>query len=226
MTGRRALVGNSQMASVRLGGILPGVPPLPTPSTRVCGPITVDIAGGGAYLSVKDIVAAEGSNGVFNANFKISLSSARPDDVSVDFATQDASAVAGVDYIATNGTVTFSPGETTKSVTVLLTPDDPGEGDEIFFLALSNPVNGFITRGMASCIITEVRITGLSVDTSVSFNTVANRHYAVERFTPDSNCVAVTGAENVLGTGNIVTILDRGSGCQSMSLYRARLGEE
>jgi hypothetical protein len=36
----------------------------------------------------------------------------------------------------------------------------------------------------------------------------------------------VPGATNVFGNGSIVTVLDRGSGCAPMTLYRARLIEQ
>jgi hypothetical protein len=63
------------------------------------------------------------------------------------------------------------------------------------------------------------------VDTSVSFNTVATRRYMVEKATDLVTWRPVPGATNVLGTGGIVTIVDRGSGCQNFALYRARLLE-
>ena len=37
--------------------------------------------------------------------------------------------------------------------------------------------------------------------------------------------VNVAGATNVLGTGNVVSVVDRGRGCTSMMVYRARLLE-
>jgi len=73
------------------------------------------------------IVIAEGSNGVVQANSKISLSTTQAQTISVDFATQDGSALAGQDYVSTNGTVTFAPGETVKVVPVLVTADEAPE---------------------------------------------------------------------------------------------------
>src|SRR5262249_14672827 len=42
----------------------------------------------------------------------------------VDYATADGTAVAGDDYVSTNGTLTFGPGEATKSITVTLISDN------------------------------------------------------------------------------------------------------
>ncbi len=45
--------------------------------------------------------------------------------VTMDFATVDGSAYAGVDYVATSGTLTFNPGETVATFTVELLALDP-----------------------------------------------------------------------------------------------------
>lgn len=60
---------------------------------------------------------------------------------SVNFATADGTARAGVNYTATSGTLTFNPGETTKVVTVPVLDDGVVTGPLKFSLALSNPVN-------------------------------------------------------------------------------------
>jgi hypothetical protein len=182
--------------------------------------------GQGQGLLADDLVVAEGSNGVVQANLKIRLTSAQPGIVSVDFATQDGTALAGQDYVGTNGTVVFAPGETTKIVPVTLTADAPAEDDEVFYLQLSNPVNAVLARARAACTITEIRIAGISFDTAVSFNTVLGHRYVVERTGNALIWEPVPGATNVAGTGEIVSIVDRGAGCQAMRAYRARLLED
>ncbi|MDO9407113.1 Calx-beta domain-containing protein [Patulibacter sp.] len=57
----------------------------------------------------------------------------------VDWSTADGSAVAGQDYTATSGTVTFGDNEVTKTVTVPILNDSAFEGDESFRVNLSNP---------------------------------------------------------------------------------------
>jgi hypothetical protein len=174
-------------------------------------------------IIVDNLVVAEGSNGVATASFVLRLHGSQTDPVSVDFATQDGTALSGTDYVATNGTVTFAPGETAKTVSVSLLPDGPPEEDEVFYLNLSNAVNGTLGDTQAACTITEVRIVGLRVDTSISFNTVANHHYVVERTSNMVSWEPVAGATNVLGTGSVISIVDQGTGCEAMRAYRARL---
>jgi len=60
--------------------------------------------------------------------------------VSIDYATIEDSATAGVDYQATSGTLVFEPGESQKTVSVAILDDDLVEGNEEFGLAIDNIV--------------------------------------------------------------------------------------
>src|SRR5262249_14556356 len=71
-------------------------------------------------LSINDVTVVESAG---QAAFTVSLSAASGWTVTVNYATQDFTAVAGSDYTATSGTLTFAPGETTKTVSVPVTDD-------------------------------------------------------------------------------------------------------
>ena len=103
--------------------------------------------GGNARLSVADAVAAENSDGTID--FQVTLDRAASGTVSVDYATVDGSARAGADYAATSGTLTFLPGERSKTVQVTILDDVHDEAAETFTLALSNPSGGIIVDGEA-----------------------------------------------------------------------------
>ena len=60
----------------------------------------------------------------------------------VEYATADGSAIAGVDYIAASGTVTFAPGENIKTINISTTEDTSFEIDESFTVNLTNPTDG------------------------------------------------------------------------------------
>ncbi|UVO55786.1 Calx-beta domain-containing protein [Sphingomonas sp. SUN039] len=81
----------------------------------------------------------EGNSGTTNAVFTITRSNGAG-SASVSYATANGTGIAGVDYVATSGTVTFAPGETARTVTVLVNGDTANEANETFFLNLSNPV--------------------------------------------------------------------------------------
>ena len=63
-------------------------------------------------------------------------------EVSVDYTTVDGTAVAGQDYNAASGTVTFADGQTTADVVISLIDDADIESAEAFSLAISNAVGG------------------------------------------------------------------------------------
>ncbi len=86
-------------------------------------------------LSVNDVTAPEGEGGLA---FLVRLDPATTETVTVDYATSDGSARAGADYTATNGTLSFAPGETSKTVTVAVDDDAIEETDETLTLTLSN----------------------------------------------------------------------------------------
>lgn len=77
-------------------------------------------------------------------------------DVSVDFATSNGTAVAGSDYTAVSGTLTWSPSESgmAKSFTVSILDDSLVEGIETVNLTLSNPINA--TLGSQSTAILNI----------------------------------------------------------------------
>ena len=79
--------------------------------------------------------------------FTVRLSAAYDQAVTVNFATQDQSAIAGWDYLATSGTLTFAPGETTKTITVQLT-GNPSNFNVSFAVNLSGTSsNALIING-------------------------------------------------------------------------------
>ena len=98
-------------------------------------------------LSINDVSLAEGNSGTSNANFTVSLSAASGQTVTVNYATSDGSATAGSDYTATSGTLTFTPGQTTRPVAVTVQGDTTLEPNETFNVALSSPTNATIGDG-------------------------------------------------------------------------------
>jgi hypothetical protein len=85
---------------------------------------------------------AEPATGAASLTFTVTLAAASTSPLTVDYSTQDGTAVAGTDYVAATGTLTFAPGITTQTFTVQVTPDLPNQNNTAFTVALSNPSAG------------------------------------------------------------------------------------
>jgi uncharacterized repeat protein (TIGR01451 family) len=96
-------------------------------------------------ISIADTSAAEMPSGAAAA-FTITLTTPNSRPVTVDWATANATAIAGLDYVSGAGTVTFAPGETAKAISVPVLDDVLDEANEAFSLNLTNPVNAAIAR--------------------------------------------------------------------------------
>lgn len=100
-------------------------------------------------ISIADVSVVEGTGGQSFANFIVSLSSASPNTVTVDYTTQSGTAFANLDFVPATGTLTFLPGETEKTISVEVITDSIIEPNEIFAVRLSNAVNGTIIDALA-----------------------------------------------------------------------------
>ena len=78
------------------------------------------------------------------ALFYVNRSGGSTGAVSVHYATANGSATAPADYATQSGTLTFSPGDTSKQILVQVNGDTADEADETFFVNLSNPTNASI----------------------------------------------------------------------------------
>jgi hypothetical protein len=105
-------------------------------------------------VSVGDASVLEGNSGTTVLSFPVSLTGASDLDVLVDFATSNATASAGIDYVAAIGTLTITAGDTNGTINVTVTGDTTYELSETLLLTLSNPVDAVIGDGSASGTIT------------------------------------------------------------------------
>ena len=122
-----------------------------------------DNDGGGSSLSVNDVSVAEGNSGTRNLTFTVTLSPASSQTVSVAWATANGTATAGSDYNANSGTLSFSAGQTSRTVAVTVRGDQTVEPDETFFLNLSNATNATLADPQGIGTITNDDGTSLSV---------------------------------------------------------------
>ena len=94
------------------------------------------------------------------AHLNVTLSGPSCSTVTVHYNTQDSSAVAGSDYVATSGTLVFSPGQTAKVVNVAIIDDDDYEGTEGFWARLTSPTGASVADGWGRITISSLEPAG------------------------------------------------------------------
>ena len=109
------------------------------PSATVAGPVGIAVA---------DARVEEGAGAVLA--FAVTLSRAASGTLTVDYATSDGTATAGTDYTAVSGTLTFTAGESSKTIEVTVLDDSHDEGEETLTLRLSDPSGGVLTDSEAT----------------------------------------------------------------------------
>ncbi len=100
-------------------------------------------------ISISDVSKAEGKKGATTLfKFTITLSAAYDQPVTMSYRTVDGTATtAGSDYVAKSGTLTFAPGEITKTITIEVKGDSKRETNEYFYLDLyGNSSNSLFTK--------------------------------------------------------------------------------
>jgi len=121
------------------GGNQPPPPPLPS-------------------LSIANTTATEGQSGVTNVVFPVTLSAASTSAVTVAWSTSNGTALAGQDYQAGSGTLTFAPGQTTQNITVAVNDDSNVLPQETFEVNLSNATGATIAQNQATATVSNPNV--------------------------------------------------------------------
>ena len=99
-------------------------------------------------LSVADAGGTEGTDVAIA--FTVTLAPAAATGVTVHYATADGTATAPADYTSTSSTLTFEPGQTSKTVEVPIADDDEEDSGETFTLVLSDPSGAVLADAEAT----------------------------------------------------------------------------
>jgi hypothetical protein len=120
-------------------------------------------------LSINNFSANEGNSGTTSFVFTVTLSAASASTVTASFATSDGTATAGSDYVANSGVVTFTPGQTTQTITVNVNGDTAVEANETFFVTLSAPTNATlaVAQGTGTIVNDDSAIVGPAANVPV-----------------------------------------------------------
>ncbi len=112
-----------------------------TSNTSAAGTATIADNDAPPALSINGVSVNEDAGTI---TFTVTLNAASGQTVSVNYATADGTATAGSDYTAGSGTLTFAPGTTSQTVTLLVADDSLFEQSESFTVTLSGAVNASI----------------------------------------------------------------------------------
>ncbi len=113
------------------------------------------VSEGSVSVMINDVLLREGNSGSFKAVFTVQLSEPSDETVSVSYSTVNATATSGLDYKAANGTLTFAPGQTTKTFTILVTGDKLAETTEYFDVHFESSANADLVRDTARVTIVD-----------------------------------------------------------------------
>jgi hypothetical protein len=122
----------------------------------LAGPVTLEGSIGmpePVVLTIADASILEGNKGTSRLNLKVTLSQSSDAKVTVRYATANGTAVATQDFTAASGTLTFLPGETSRTISVAINGDRKREPNETFSVQLSSAVGAIIDDGTATATI-------------------------------------------------------------------------
>jgi chitinase len=147
-----------------VGSALITITPLDDTATESTETVTLTLAAGSGYtlgsptsgsvsiadndgataptISIGSVTVTEGDNGNFKISIPITLSAPWTSSISVSWATGGGTTTAGKDYRAASGTVTFSAGQTSATISITIINDKTAEPTETFNVTLSNPTGG------------------------------------------------------------------------------------
>jgi hypothetical protein len=121
-----------------------------SPALQASSTVAITVAAGiGSRIAITDVTVTEGNSGTADAVFTVTLGPSSGQVVTVQYATADGSATAPGDYLSRSGTLTFQPGETSKTIAVPVVGDTVGEPSEAFTVTLSAPTNAALLRAQA-----------------------------------------------------------------------------
>ncbi len=105
-------------------------------------------------ISIADAAVNQPASGSTNAVLTVSLSVSPSSTVSVNYATENGTALAGTDYTATNGSLSFAPGQTSRTITVPVAAGSLLQSaSKNFGVKLTNPAGATVARGTATVTI-------------------------------------------------------------------------
>jgi predicted RNA-binding protein with TRAM domain len=182
------------------------------------------------YVNVNDILAVEGISGEATATFTVTrsygwvgYSCCTNLPLTGSFTTENGTAIAGADYVATTGSFDFEPGRTNTTIAVTLLSDPVVEEEETFTVRIDT-----VTRETGTARITEARLIRVEPEQSdlvVTALASSGRRFAVESSLDLIDWTVVDGLADITGTGEPLSLRHLGGAQSGQTFYRMRLFE-
>jgi VCBS repeat-containing protein len=122
-------------------------------------------------LIIADASIPEGDTGTTNLTLTVTISHISSKIVKVNYATVNGSAVAPSAYTAQSGTLTFNPGDATKSIVIPIVGNTVDTPNKTFTINLSSPVNATIADAAATVTIVDDDISRQTFTSAADFAT-------------------------------------------------------
>lgn len=181
-----ALVEGAENFHVDLTGPSPGA----TIATSRATAVITDNDEDPPSFSVSDVSANEGAGLVFT----VTKAGTVNNSYAVNYATANGTAIAGSDYTASTGTLTFAAAETTKTVSVATIDDSAVESSETVLLNLSGATGG--------AAISDSQGVGTIIDNDVA----SGPSFSINNVTVDQGANAVFTITKTGSTSSTITI--------------------
>ena len=189
------------------------------------GELTITDDDAAPSISISDITTPD-ETGVARL-VTVSLASTSEQSISVDYSTSNGTATATNDYVADNGTVTFTPGQSSLTIPITIVQDNVDEPNETFTVGLTNPVNASISVSTATITITddeptpEMTVAGTSIteaganlNIAISLSGASSQSITANFATSDGSAAAGADYTNTSG----VVTFNPGITSQSISI--------
>ncbi|HVS80930.1 MAG TPA: DUF4394 domain-containing protein, partial [Pyrinomonadaceae bacterium] len=168
-------------------------------------------------ISINDVAVVEGNSGSTSAVFTVTLSPASTQTVTVDYFTSNGTATAPSDYQSVNGTLTFSPGVTTRTISVPVNGDTTPEGDETFFVNLTNASNAVIVGGLGVGTILNDDPGGIMQFSAASYSVPESAGPAVITVTRTGSTIGTVTVNYATSNGTATAGVDYGNTSGTLS---------
>ena len=195
----------------------PSVTTMITDGTATGTILNDDVA---ASMNIADTSVTEGNAGTTSMTFTVTLATPVPETVTVNYTTSNGTAIAGTDYVAESGTITFAPNDQSEQITIDVTGDIDFEGDETLTVTLSNasPTTTIVDGTATGTILNDDTPSGMFIsDTSATeTNGVTTMTFTVSLANPvgstvtvdyaTANGTATAGSDYVAQTGTLTFV--------------------